>query len=409
MAWLAEGAARAFLEVGVLVAVLLALVGRVQHRSGDVVVSWLVRHHRWGPLVGASLGALPGCGGALVVMPVYLRGTVTFGTVVAALVATMGDASFVLLATRPATAIGVHVSLLVVGGLSGLLVDALGIAPARAASLQRVAPARLAVAGQAAARTSAGASVAGHDPGSSGSPGSSGAAGGDRHRAGPGPDPDPSDPDAGPAGSDRLLRAAILLFWGFVALGAGLTLARLLGVPVGMRVPQADGTAALSAPHLEVLVGVAGLSVCLLLVALGRGRGRALGCTVAAQAGEVLTAAARETAVVVCWVAVAFLVVEVAVVAAGVDLAALPVLGLAGVLLGAGLGLVPGCGPHLVLTGLYVQGVVPVPMLLANALSQDGDALLPLLVLDRRAALLGTALSTLPGVLVGSVLVGLGW
>jgi hypothetical protein len=35
--------------------------------------------------------------------------------------------------------------------------------------------------------------------------------------------------------------------------------------------------------------------------------------------------------------------------------------------------------------------------------------LLPLLVLDRRAALLGTALSTLPGVLVGSVLVGLGW
>jgi hypothetical protein len=383
MAWLVEGAARAFLEVGVLVAVLLALVGRVQHRSGDVVSGWLLRHRRWGPLVGASLGVLPGCGGALVVMPVYLRGTVSFGTVVAALVATMGDASFVLFATRPATAIGVHLTLLVVGALSGLLVDALGIAPARAATLQRVAPARLAVARQVAARTSVAAPVA----------------------AGP----DPSDPDVEPAGSDGLLRAVTLLFWGLVVLGAGVTLARLLGVPVGVRVPQAGVTAAVSAAHLEVLVGVAGLSGCLLLVALGRGRGRALGCTAAARAGEVLTAAARETAVVVCWVAVAFLVVEVAVIAAGVDLAALPVLGLAGVLLGAGLGLVPGCGPHLVLTGLYVQGVVPLPMLLANALSQDGDALLPLLVLDRRAALLGTALSTLPGVLVGSVLVGLGW
>jgi hypothetical protein len=139
-----------------------------------------------------------------------------------------------------------------------------------------------------------------------------------------------------------------------------------------------------------VLVGVAGLSVCLRWWCSGVVGSAALGCTAAAPPGEVLTAAARETAVVVCWVAVAFVVVEVAVVAAGVDLAALPVLGLVGVLVGAGLGLVPGCGPQLVLTGLYVQGVVPLPMLLANALSQDGDALLPLLVLDRRAALLGT-------------------
>jgi hypothetical protein len=402
MAWVVEGAARAFLEVGVLVAVLLVLVARFQHRSGDAVLGWLVRRRRLGPLVGASLGALPGCGGALVVMPVYLRGTVSFGTVVAALVATMGDASFVLFATRPATAIGVHLTLLVVGALTGLLVDALGISPARAATLQRVAPDRLAIAGQVAAPA-----PVGHDPGppgeSVGSP--------DGTIGLPRP-----DPGAGPPrrGADRsrpgpLLRAATLLFWVLVVLGATLTLMRLLAVPVGVGTPAGAATHPTSGPTLEVIVGVAGLCVCVLLVALGRGRGTALGCTVAARPGEVRVASARETAVVVCWVAVAFLVVEGAVVTAGVDLAALPVLGLVGVLLGAGLGLVPGCGPHLVLTGLYVQGVVPLPMLLANALSQDGDALLPLLVLDRRAALLGTALSTLPGVLIGSVLVGLGW
>jgi hypothetical protein len=369
VAWLADPAAAAFLEVGVLVALLLALVGRLQHRSGHVLTGWLVRHHRLGPLVGASLGVLPGCGGAIVVMPVYLRGTVSFGTVVATLVATMGDASFVLLATRPTTAVGVHVTLLLVGVVTGLAVDVLGIAPARAATLQRVAPGRLAL---PAPRTDGSAS---------------------------GPVP----PGPGP------LHGVVLLFWALVAIGGTLVVARVLEARGAVTTSAAEGSLPATGVTLEVLVGGAGLLVCVALLALGRGRGSALGCTASARRGEVPVAAARETAVVVCWVAAAFVVVEVAVVAADVDLAQLPVLGLVGVLVGAALGLVPGCGPQLVLTGLYVQGLVPLPMLLANALSQDGDALLPLLVLDRRAALLGTGLSTIPGLLVGSVLVGLGW
>ncbi len=395
MAWIVDAAAAAFLEVGAVVAVLLALIGRLQHRSGDAVQGWLVRHRRLGPLVGAVLGVLPGCGGALVVMPVYLRGTVSFGTVVATLVATMGDASFVLLATAPATAIGVHLTLLVVGVGTGFLVDALGIAPARAATLQRVAPERLAVAVRTAPRPPRPPGPTADRPGPT------------ADRPGPGPDADAARPGPG-----VLLRGAGGLFWILVVLGGTLVLARLIGAPIAVSVPSAEGTVGTLAtvgPTLEGLVGVAGLLVCFALLVLGRGQGTALGCTAIARRGEVLLAAARETAIVVCWVAAAFLVVEVAVVTAGVDLAALPVLGLVGVLVGAGLGLVPGCGPQLVLTGLYVQGVVPLPMLLANALSQDGDALLPLLVLDRRAALLGTGLSTIPGLLVGSVLVGLGW
>jgi hypothetical protein len=361
MAWLVDASAAAFLEVGVFVAVLLALFGRVQHRSGDAVSTWLVRHRRLGPLVGAGLGVLPGCGGAIVVVPIYLRGTVSFGTVAATLVATMGDASFVLLATRPATAIAVHVTLLVAGLVTGLAVDALGVAPAPAATVLRLAPDRLVR-----------------------------------------PDGAASGPGAG-----VVLRGAGLLFWVLVVLGGALGAGRLVGVAAGAAATgTADGTAGASS---AVLVGVAGLLACVALVVVGRGQGAALGCTATAPPGALLLSVARESAVVVCWVAAAFVAVEAVVAATGVDLARLPVLGLVGVLVGAGLGLVPGCGPQLVLTGLYVQGLVPLPMLLANALSQDGDALLPLLVLDRRAALLGTGVSTVPGVLVGSVLVGLGW
>lgn len=73
--------------------------------------------------------------------------------------------------------------------------------------------------------------------------------------------------------------------------------------------------------------------------------------------------------------------------------------------MGAGIGLVPGCAVQVVLTGLYATGVVPLATLAANALSQDGDALFPLIVMDRRAAVVATALTTVPGVVVGTAMI----
>ena len=51
--------------------------------------------------LAALLGATPGCGGAVVVVAAYSSGNVGFGAVVATLTATMGDAAFLLIATRP--------------------------------------------------------------------------------------------------------------------------------------------------------------------------------------------------------------------------------------------------------------------------------------------------------------------
>lgn len=79
--------------------------------------------------------------------------------------------------------------------------------------------------------------------------------------------------------------------------------------------------------------------------------------------------------------------------------------GIVGVLVGAGIGLVPGCAVQVVLTGLYATGVVPLATLAANALSQDGDALFPLIVMDRRAAVVATVITTVPGVVVGSAMI----
>lgn len=123
----------------------------------------------------------------------------------------------------------------------------------------------------------------------------------------------------------------------------------------------------------------------------------------------VLRNGAKETSFVITWVALTYVVYETAVGVTGFNAASLVGVGVAGVLVGAVVGLVPGCAIQIVFTGLYVAGGLPLPTLLANAVSQDGDALLPLLFTDRRAAAAATAITTVPALVVGlSALVLLG-
>ncbi len=73
--------------------------------------------------LAAILGATPGCGGAVVVVAAYASGKVGFGAVVATLTATMGDAAFLLIATRPDAALVLLPMQLAVGILAGWMID----------------------------------------------------------------------------------------------------------------------------------------------------------------------------------------------------------------------------------------------------------------------------------------------
>ncbi|MBB4020777.1 MULTISPECIES: putative manganese transporter [Actibacterium] len=77
----------------------------------------------WQVPVAALLGATPGCGGAVIVVAAYSSGNVGLGAMVATLTATMGDAAFLLLATRPDAAAVILPLSLVVGTLTGWIVD----------------------------------------------------------------------------------------------------------------------------------------------------------------------------------------------------------------------------------------------------------------------------------------------
>lgn len=76
-------------------------------------------------LLAAGLGALPGCLGAFTVVTLYSHGIVSFGALVATMVATSGDEAFVMLALIPRTAILITVILFVGALLLAYFVDSL--------------------------------------------------------------------------------------------------------------------------------------------------------------------------------------------------------------------------------------------------------------------------------------------
>ena len=119
-------------------------------------------------------------------------------------------------------------------------------------------------------------------------------------------------------------------------------------------------------------------------------------------ADHPLTRMAEETSFISIWVIGAYLAYDYADAFAGLDLEAAfrsvgPLLPLLGVLVG----FIPGCGPQVLIATLYINGVVPFAALIGNAISNDGDALFPAIALNPKAAIVATAYSAIPALVVG--------
>lgn len=74
-------------------------------------------------LLSAFLGATPGCLGAFTVVSLFSHRIVSLGAIVAAMIATSGDESFVMFATFPGKALLITGLLLVIGLIAGILTD----------------------------------------------------------------------------------------------------------------------------------------------------------------------------------------------------------------------------------------------------------------------------------------------
>ncbi|WP_182526820.1 putative manganese transporter [Nocardioides dongkuii] len=349
--------ADAFMQVGVFVALLVAPFGWARYRWGGRIDELLARHRGLGPLVAAAMTMPPGCGGAILVVAAYARGAVSYGAAVAALVATMGDATWVLLAAEPMLTLQLKVLLLATGAATGYAVDALGLEP--------------------------------------------------RRRREPHPAVRPAPGPPAPAAVPAALREPALA-------GAGAALHAVGVLPALLWVTLGAG-AAISLPvtfqlqdpaSLYLVLGVAGTALATVAFFCGGGK-LADDDTVTATPGslsQVLRHGGHEVAFVTVWVAAAYLAWSFLSHVTGFDGSQLPVLGLTGVAVGALIGLIPGCAIQIVFAGMFLVGGMPLPTLVANTISQDGDALLPLLALEHRSALLATVLTTIPAFAVGSAM-----
>ena len=64
------------------------------------------------------------------------------------------------------------------------------------------------------------------------------------------------------------------------------------------------------------------------------------------------------------------------------------------------IGFIPGCGPQIMITSMYVSGQIPLAAQLGNSISNDGDALFPALAISAKVAILATLYSAIPAIIV---------
>ena len=336
----------AYLGVSIFVAATLGVFYTLDRWFQQGITDSLKRSRLQVP-VAALLGALPGCGGAIIVVTQFVNGHLRFGSLVAVLVATMGDAAFLLLAKEPSTAMLVYGTSLAVGTISGSVINLFC----------------------------------------------------DKDYLRPKSKTDLVTSDILP-----IQKSLTLLF--FLLLVPGVVLGLLEAFQVDT---NAWFLAQTSIPVTE-LVGVFGALICLLIWIKQPLNSWSFRFSQAHEQKDLKEAVTAETSFVSAWVIAGFLAYELFIYATGADLGLLfSELGLLTILLAIVIGFIPGCGPQIVVTTLYLNGIVPLSAQLANAISNDGDALFPAIALAPEAAIKATLYSAIPAALVGYIAYFGGW
>lgn len=300
-------------------------------------------------LFAALLGALPGCGGAIIVTTQFVSGRVGFGAIVAVLTSTMGDAAFLLLASKPDIGFAIIGLGVMVGCVSGWMVNEIHADDFLRPDTQRITP-----------------SV-----------------------------------DVCRKATRRVERHAINLqgvFWKWLLVPA--TAIAFMGSF------QLNINQILSLPAMTIeWIGTVLIISSTLLWSLTK-EIKDYESTVAEDTKQVsshpIQKAAQDTNFVTAWVIIAFMAFELFSFFGQIDIStSFAGLGVWMPLIGLAVGLLPGCGPQILVTSLYIAGVAPLSAQLANAISNDGDALFPAIALAPKAALVATVYSAIPAFIVG--------
>ena len=289
--------------------------------------------------IGSFLGALPGCGGAIIVLTQYSRGKASFGSVVAALTATMGDAAFLLIAREPATGLLILLIGFFVGYVSGLLVNSI-----HGKSFMKMN-------------------------------------GCDLIRLNCKPSKYKSSKTL-----DLIWLALIIPGMIFGILSAF----------------QIDLDAYFSNNFIKNPITFFGFfagSLCFIMWIIPIISG--FKYSPSGPNEKIIRRTVSDTNFITGWVILAFLAYELTSHFGGFNLETIfnsyymltPLIAIL-------IGFLPGCGPQILVTTLYLNGIIPLSAQIGNAISNDGDALFPAIALHPKAAFIATIYSAFPAIIV---------
>lgn len=393
-----SSAESAFIEVTVFVGAVLLLFGYIDYKRSGKLVESIEESKKAQPLIGALLGLTPGCGGAIFVMPLFPKGTVTFGTIIATLIATMGDSAFVLLSVMPKQYLLVSFLSFLVAIIVGYIVDQTSLGERLLKDMHKDKKKK--TLDQLVYKDNEGTlehldlnteefQHIGHKEGDEI----------DRilHQETKG------HQDTDTFGY-KFTHNAYKVYWVFISLGLILGIMDLFQIDINN----------LFIPNLGLILGVSGTILSIVMMVMSK---KFIQSDTHEETElkvnslkETLVHNAEETAFVATWVFAAYLAYEFFIlflgkgnysIGEGLMTAFLTRQGLTAVIVGALVGIIPGCGPQIIFVTLYTKGLVPFAALLANAISQDGDALFPLIAIHKKSALWATIINTIPAIIVG--------
>ena len=355
--WLiVETLSDAYLAVSVFVAMSLLLIYSAQRYLGADLIGYLNDNPRLQVPIASLLGVLPGCGGAIIVVTQFVHGKLSFAALVAVLISTMGDASFLLLASEPATAALVMGITVTAGIIFGYIIEAIHGKEFLKPNTQKS-------------------------------------------------NSEAESPDTG-RNTREELPVVLSALWAILLL-PGL----VLGLLAAFQVEVNELFGPLSHYQPATWLGFSGAILCL-LVWLNQPPSYSWAASHNRESSQtkLFGLVANETSFVSAWVIAGFLCFELTVYFTGFDLQSLfSSLGYLTIALAIIVGFIPGCGPQIIMTTLYIQGIVPLSAQLANAISNDGDALFPAMALAPKASLYATLYSAIPAFVVGYVMFSAGY
>ncbi|MBQ6299031.1 MAG: arsenic efflux protein [Bacteroidales bacterium] len=352
-------ALRAAVLITGMVVIMMMMIESLNISSGGRFFQRLQRSKFGQIVVSALLGWIPGCMGGFASVSLFSHGMISFGALVAMLIATSGDEAFVMLTLFPGKALLISAIILAIGIAAGVLIDyvgpKLGLKPYALKTCDEM----------------------------------------HLHKEDAHPAPETREPHS---------KKRTLLTWkrGILFLGTALYIFALATGMLeheheGMEEAEHGGFNLLSEDWMNMLF--AAVSLILLAVV-------AFGSDHFVEEHLWHHVIARHVPKIFAWtfgvlIALGF-IMELVDVNAWIS-ANVPLM----IVLATLIGIIPESGPHLIFVTLFAAGVVPMPVLLASCISQDGHAALPLLAESKGAFLRAKAINCIVALVVGFIAWGL--